>query len=126
MKNIQKKYGLLLILLHGSNVTGKIHNKSDVDIAVVRKNPNKKLDFLALLSDLKKEFNSDDIDLADITRANPLFLYAVMRKSKLLSGKKDDYDKILNLAFHKYSDYLPYLKKESKFIRERVDSYVAN
>lgn len=124
MDSLAKKHNLSLILLHGSRVTGEIHDKSDVDIAVVRKNPNKKLKLLALISDLTKKLKADNVDLVDITHANPLLMYAVMRKSKLISGEKEAYEKMLNLAFHKYSDYLPYLKREEEFIKERINSYV--
>ncbi|MFH1863624.1 MAG: nucleotidyltransferase domain-containing protein [bacterium] len=124
MDNLAKKHNLSLILLHGSCVTGKIHGKSDTDVAVVRKNPNIKLNYLALISDLTKKLKADDIDLVDITHANPLLMYAVMRKSKLISGKKEAYEKMLNIAFHKYSDYLPYLKREEEFVKERINSYV--
>ena len=124
MNNLAKKHALSLVLLHGSCVTGRVHDKSDMDVAVVRKNSNIKLNYLALISDLTKKLKADDIDLVDITHANPLLMYAVMRKSKLISGKKEDYEKMLSLAFHKYSDYLPYLKREEEFVKERIDSYV--
>jgi uncharacterized protein len=124
MDEIRKKYNLSLILLHGSQVTGKLHGESDVDIAVVRKDTNNELDLLGLIFDLIKELNNKKIDIVDITNTNPLLLFAVMKNSKLLSGEVSDYEKMKLAAFHKYSDYAPYFKKEAAFIKERILSYV--
>ncbi len=120
------KYGLSLIILHGSKAGGLTHAKSDTDIAVLKKDCSKKFDYLSLLHDLSKKLNTDRIDITDAGTANPLLLYAVMRKSKLLAGKKSDYEKLMYLAFQKYSDYLPYLKKEADFVKERIGIYVKN
>ena len=125
LRKVRKKHGLSLILLHGSRAVGALHKESDTDIAVVREKEVKKVDLLSLLSDLKKVFKVDNIDIVDLTYANPLLLFSVARKSKLLSGKKADYDRLIRLAFNKYSDYLPYLKMEEDFVKERIDSYVS-
>ncbi len=126
MEEIRKKYNLSLILLHGSQVTGKLHSESDMDIAVVRKDVNSELDLLGLIFDLTKELNDKKIDIVDITNANPLLFFAVMKNSRLLSGGVSDYDKMKLAAFHKYSDYEPYFRKEADFVKERILSYVQN
>lgn len=123
MEEIRKKHGLALIIMHGSQVSGRVHKLSDMDIAVVRRNINNKLDLLSLISDLKKELKTDRVDLVDITTANPLLFFAVMRRSKLLSGSRKDYDKYLRLAFNKYSDYQPYLRLEADFVKAKIASY---
>lgn len=126
LEKIRKKHFLSLIILHGSQVGGKLHPKSDIDIAIVRNNPKRKLILLELLKDLSNIFDSDKIDISDLTHADPLFLYSATRKSKLLAGKRKDFDELLRLAFHKYSDYLPYLKKENLFVKERINTYVSD
>lgn len=123
LEDIRKKHHLSLILIHGSQVTGKIHAKSDTDIAVVREKGFEKFDLLALISDLGKFLKTDRVDLVDITHANPLLLFAVAKKSKLLAGNNKDYKKLVYLAFHKYADYQPYLKKEALFVKERIKTY---
>lgn len=123
MEEIRSRYNLSLIVLHGSRVTGKLHGKSDIDIAVVRKEVNQDLNLLGLISDLAQELKDDRIDVTDITNANPLLLFAVMKKSKLLAGNEKDYERLKLVAFHKYSDYLPFLKREADFVKERIMSY---
>ena len=124
LDQIRKKHNLSLIILHGSQVDNKLHDKSDVDIAVVRHDRSKSLEYFKLLKDLSKIFPIDKIDLADITNADPLFLFSVINKSKLLSGQQKGYDELSRIAFHKYSDYQPYLKIEAEFVKERLKSYV--
>jgi len=126
MDSVGKKHGLSLILLHGSQVDGRVHKKSDVDIAVLRRNVNKKLDLLALIYSLSEKFENDKIDVLDLTTADPLTAFAVARKNKLLSGSKQDYDKFLKKAFMKYGDYVPYLEKEREFVKQKIERYVAN
>ncbi len=123
LEEIRKKHKLSLILMHGSQVTGKIHAKSDTDIAIVRKNDSSNFDLLALTADLTNYLKTNGVDLVDITHANPLLLFAVAKKSKLLAGTNEDYENLIYRAFHKYSDYLPYLKREADFVKERISTY---
>lgn len=126
MEEIRKKHDLLLILMHGSQATGKVHPESDIDIAFVRKNNELKINFLELLADLTNLLKNDKIDLLDITDANPLLMFSVIRKVKLLAGRKKDYDILSQKAFNLYSHYLPYLKLESDFVKERINSYAVS
>ena len=123
LEEIRKKHNLSLILMHGSQVGGKTHAKSDTDVAVVRKNNLEKFDFLELISDLGKFLKVDNVDLVDITHANPLLLFSVAKKSRLLAGTNEDYERLVYLAFHKYADYQPYLKREADFVKERIKTY---
>lgn len=126
LEQIRNKYQLQLILLHGSRVTEKTHPKSDIDIAVVRKNNQQKLDPLGLYSDLGDAFASNVIDIADITHADPLFLFSVIRHSQLLSGSQQNLDSLSSKSFHLYNDFLPYLKQEQTMVQEKLSHYVTH
>lgn len=67
LRKVRKKHGLSLILLHGSRVVGSLHKQSDTDIAVVREKEMKKVDLLNPLSDLKRVFEVEKIDVVDLT-----------------------------------------------------------
>ncbi len=125
LEKIRKNHHLSLILLHGSQAEGKTHPKSDLDIAVVSRKNSPALDTLRLISDLSQTFPVSQVDLTDATHANPLLLYAIARNSQLLSGTQSDYDSFQYLAFHRYSDYLPFLKAERSFVQAKLKSYVA-
>lgn len=123
LDKIRKKHRLSFILIHGSQVSGKTHAKSDIDIAVMQKKAGGELDSLELYKDFGKTFKTDKIDIVDLKRANPLLMFTIARKSRLLSGSERDYKAFLRLAFHKYADYQPYFKKEADFVKERLSSY---
>ena len=69
-----KKHDLKFIVLHGSQVTGKTHAKSDIDIAVM---PKEKFDLLSLQADLSQKLKSDFVDLTNLLHANPLLAFTV-------------------------------------------------
>lgn len=125
LKDIAKKHNLSLILLHGSQVTGKTHSKSDTDIAVMPKNISD-FNVFDTYVDFSEYFKSDNIDLVDLSKANPLLLMSIARKNKLLLGSNADLGSFSLKAFHKYSDYLPYLKMESDFVKKTLNSYATN
>ena len=124
LEEVKSKHNLSLIILHGSQVDGKTHPKSDVDIAVVRADDKQKLKLLELIKDLSAVFKTGKVDVSDLTHADPLFLFSALNKAELLAGKSKDYSAILKLAFHKYNDYLPYLLKEREFVINKIRTYV--
>lgn len=126
MEEIRQKYNLSLVLMHGSQVSGKTNSESDTDIAFVRKDDSLNINFLELLADITKLLKKDKVDLVDITHANPLLMFAVTKKSKLLAGSQKDYDALTHKAYNLYSDYLPYLKMEAAFVKERINNYANN
>ncbi len=121
---IRKRHGLLLMLLHGSQLGMMTHERSDVDVAVLRDPRKPPFRYLFLYDDLIEAFGSDRVDLADLTHADPLLLYAVTKNCRLLSGDPAHIASLQKKAFHRYSDYLPYLTAEKQFIRGRIGSYV--
>ena len=120
LDEIRQKYALELILLHGSQVSGQTHDKSDTDVAVLSKNKDQKLDWYVLASDLNEVFGVDNVDITLLNHANPLLLKTVTDGAKLLSGNVADFFKLKLRAFHAYNDYLPYLKMESDFVRSQL------
>lgn len=121
---IRAKHGLRLILLHGSQVDGPRHAESDIDVAVLRDPDKPSFRYLKLIDDLIEAFDSDRIDLVDLTHADPLLLHAVTTHCELLSGKAADLAQLTRLAFLRYGDYIAYLKEEEEFVRRRLANYV--
>ncbi|PIS18155.1 hypothetical protein COW38_02010 [Candidatus Collierbacteria bacterium CG17_big_fil_post_rev_8_21_14_2_50_45_7] len=116
-EHIRTKYHLSLILLHGSQVTGLLHDKSDIDIAVLSSDQDGKIQIGSLMTDLTEIFENNHIDITNLNHADPLLLKTVTSSAQLLSGSKSDFDNLQNYAFHTYNDYLPYLHYEANFVR---------
>lgn len=125
LDDLRATHDLRLILLHGSHVGTLIHPESDIDIAVLRDQKKPPFHYINLVSDLMEAFDSDHVDLVDLTHADPLLLFAATKNCQLLSGNEADLANLQKLAFHRYNDYLGYLKEEQNFIRKKLQSYVS-
>ncbi len=118
LEEIRRKYNLKLILLHGSQATQRTHPLSDIDIAILKSSPEEEIDTLALIGELSEVFSSDKIDLAELDKADPLLLFSVVSKAKVLAGKERDFMALRLKAFRLYQDFKPYLRKREELIKK--------
>lgn len=98
---LRKKHHLRLMLLHGSQVGGSLHSESDIDVGVVRESGKPAFRSVDLTSDLMETFESDRVDLVDLTHADPLLLFAATKTCHLLSGNEADLKELQRVAFHR-------------------------
>jgi len=64
------KHGIVLLLQFGSSVTGKVHARSDVDVAVLlQRVPATLAAHAELIADLQDLFPEREVDVALVTRA---------------------------------------------------------
>lgn len=87
IKEIAEKYNLDIVVLFGSQATGRTHSKSDVDIGVISRN---KFDILKLMVDMDKGFNRYDVTVVDLSRASPTLMRAIVVDGKLLYEREED------------------------------------
>lgn len=125
IKKIAKKYNLALILLFGSQVDGKVHPNSDLDIAAL---PNDNKDFgldeySSLISDLGKVFVGKKIDISFINKANPLLLKKIDDTALLLFGHQKAFIEFRLKAFKYFQDYLPYFRLEESGIHQYLKHF---
>jgi len=125
IEELAKKYSLKLILLFGSQATGKINKESDYDIAYL---PAKNLGYDDEV-DINSQFISifphkqGRIDTVDIRHANPLLIFQISKKNILLSGNREEFIKFKLRAFKKYNDYAPYFEMEKKVNKRIIKEY---
>lgn len=80
-------HGIRLLLQFGSTVTGRTHESSDVDLAVLLDKRPSSLDaHLALVADLQAFLPGHDVDVALVNGADPLFLKKITEQRRLLYG----------------------------------------
>ena len=123
LKKIAKEYDLNLILMFGSVVNGKTHDKSDIDIAIQYKSQIKqgnKLDNILDVNGKLMEIFSSDIDISVINHANPLLLKQINSNCFLLYGKQRDFNAFRLYAFNRFNDYMPFFKIESEFAKKQT------
>lgn len=81
IKAIAEKYGLSLVVLFGSQATGRAHAKSDIDIAVLPRDTSVLSRATEEIGDI---FGRNDVEIADLSVPSPYLWYAVAKEGVLL------------------------------------------
>ena len=93
IKGIAEKYELEMVLLFGSQASGKIKPDSDFDIAY---STNKPLDLeqkLNLNDELVDCLKNNKVDQVDLKAVSPLLLSEIAKNCQLIFGKQIDFIK---------------------------------
>lgn len=94
--------GLQLVLLFGSLATGKVHKKSDIDIAFLFDRP---VDILSLTNRIIRLLQSDNVDVVDLKRASPLLRFSAARNGTVIYERSaGTFNEFCSLAFRMYVD----------------------
>ena len=116
--DIARRHGLALVVQFGSTVSGTVHEKSDVDVAVLfDRAPPGFAELADITHELQSLFPGRELDLAVLDRADPLFLKQVFDRSRLLAGSPRRYAEMKIYAFRRYQDHRRYLALEREYVR---------
>jgi predicted nucleotidyltransferase len=88
IKMLAEKYGLSLVLLFGSQVTGKTHPKSDIDLAFISEKPISPMEIAKMQTEFSEELGLKNIEMIALNGAHPLLLKQVAQKSIVLFEKE--------------------------------------
>ncbi len=112
--------GLQLILLFGSAVSGKIHARSDIDLAFLFEKP---ADILALTNRVIRLLHTDNVDVVDLRRASPLLKFSAVKSGMLLYEKEPGlFNEFYSLAFRRYVDTKKLRDAQAVSIRQFLKS----
>lgn len=118
---IARKYNLTLVLLFGSQATGKTHKGSDYDIAYLGEAPLSLGEESKLVVDLMRIFGSEAIDLASIRGASPLLLYEIVRTGNILFERTPSlFTSLYIYALRIYEEARPLFELRSAFLKKRI------
>jgi predicted nucleotidyltransferase len=123
LTKIAKKHGLSLILLFGSYVNGKMHSKSDFDIAILSKSELDLDEHLKLYSELSGFFSHKELDLVSLNHADPLLLKQILTNCTLLYGSNRAFAEFKIYAFKRYCDYKIYFDLEKRFVHQFMGDF---
>jgi predicted nucleotidyltransferase len=116
LKDIAQKHGIVLVLKFGSSVTGRMHLRSDVDLAILLDRSTITLqEHAELLQSLQPLFPERELDLALINHADPLFLKKITDNCELLLGPPERLQALKLYAFKRYQDHRRYFELERQF-----------
>lgn len=124
LQPIADKYRLRLIVIFGSQVKGYTHPESDVDVAVLTEGSLPFARQLYLWQELSEAFGAE-VDLSLLNHAEPLLLYHVARKGKVLyQAERRGWSEFRGYAYRHYwdtqklrDDLARYLARQTKGIR---------
>jgi len=120
LESIARRHGLQLIVLFGSQVSGRTHPESDVDVAVwvTHSLTSEQRDRLWL--DLSDAFQAE-IDLAVLNHAEPLLLYQVARKGQpLYENQRWAWEEFRGYAFRYYEDTQKFRDDLARYLKREL------
>ncbi len=121
LSTIAENYSLNLIILFGSQATGKTNSESDWDIAVKGAHILSLDQRLDMIGEFEKIY--PNIDLVDIRRADPLLLACIALEGKsLFESDPLQFEEFKLFARVQYIDARPLLDRVLKSNKEFADS----
>ena len=124
--------GADLVYLFGSQPRGKAWAESDVDLAVLLGPSVPKERFgpvrAQIISELMTIFGSDDVDVAILNQASPLFTYSGVIQGGRLLFEKDRLTRIQFevRAFQQYVDTAPLRDIQNRYLKEAIQARAAS
>jgi predicted nucleotidyltransferase len=116
-----RTHGVRLMLQFGSTVSGREHEASDVDLAVLLERRPGSLDaHVDLVGDLQTLVPGRDVDVALINGADPLFLRKITERCQLLYGSPRALHELKIYAFKRYQDHRRFLAMERAYVSGRI------
>lgn len=110
--------GCRLIVLFGSVVRRDGRVPEDVDLGVLGTRP---LDVVTVTNRLIQALGVQQVDVADLNRADPLLLAAVARDGiPLFEAVPGDFAAFASLAVRRYADTRKFRESERQEIRDRL------
>jgi predicted nucleotidyltransferase len=91
-----------LVVLVGSQASGKAHPGSDVDMGILA---DELLDTVQVTGELIRLTHLNNVDVVDLRRANPLLAREVVRQGTVLYERDlGTYARFVSLAVRRYAD----------------------
>lgn len=122
LNRIGKKYQLELILIFGSQISGKTHQTSDFDIGVLRKKDLTMNQYSDLLSNFCQIFKvkQDKIDISELKNASSLLLKEVSDIGQVLYQKtSQSFIEFYLQAYKRYIDEARLYQLEQYYLKKR-------
>jgi hypothetical protein len=111
--------GVLAVYLFGSQATGRARADSDIDLAIVPRDPSVRKRKLAMLTDLAREgFSSVDLVFLDVK--DVVLRYEAVHQNRVIY-QTDDFDRgsYYSKIVRMYLDFRPYLRVQREAYKQR-------
>jgi len=113
-----EKHELDLVLLFGSQASGKTHAQSDVDIAIHGARRFRPMELAQIQFDFSSALKIELIEIADLKSATPLLMKEIADNSILLYEKEANlYDELKIYFLRRYFEARPLLKMREEQLK---------
>lgn len=123
-KELAEKYQLSLIVLFGSQVTGKTHPESDFDIAYYA---DRKVDFndkIRINTRLTEILENINVQLVDAKTASPLLLKKIVGQAIVLYESCPHlFDELYIYAQRIYEEAKPLFELREDYVNHKIKNY---
>jgi len=120
LKKLCQKYGILLIILHGSYAKGNVRGKSDIDIGILSRKKFDSSNQLNILNDLGEVFG-DRFDPVFLNSAEPVINYQVAIHGKSLFEEKEGiFQRFRIQAIARYMDSKKFRIMEKSYLKRAI------
>ena len=118
---IFKKYpDIQAVYLFGSNATGRVHQDSDLDLAVVPRSAQARNHKLDILTDLAR-LGFDNVDLVFLDTDDIVLRYEAIKHNHLIYQTEDfSRGTLYSTVVRQYLDFLPFLKVQRDAYKRRI------
>ncbi len=121
IRALAEKYGLTLVVLFGSQASGKTHRESDVDIAYKPSRPLSSEEESMLNYELTPVFRTNSIDTTNLSYAPPLLQRRIVDEAVVLYDQTGhEYSAFEVAAIRRYVEAKPLFAIR----REKLDAFL--
>lgn len=123
LREVFEKYpDIQAVYLFGSVGSGKTHEKSDLDLAIVSRTRTLREKKLDILTDLARH-GFCEVDLVFLDTDDIVLKYEAVRQNKLVYQSEDfDRGSMYSKIVRQYLDFVPYLKVQREAYKRRIRS----
>jgi predicted nucleotidyltransferase len=120
LEKLCRKHGVRMLVLHGSYVSGRANEKSDIDVGMMMSRKIGAKAYLNILSDFGELFG-DKFDPVILNGAEPLISYQVALHGKLLYEKeKGLFASFRTQAVARYHDSKKFRDLEKLYLKRAI------
>lgn len=119
VKPLAKKYQLSLVVLFGSQVTGKTHAKSDVDFGFISEKKMSLNEIAKMQLEFSQKLKIKDLEFTDLKNVSPFLMKQVSEESILLYEKERSVFNLFKIyAFKLFVEAKPLLELREKSLNK--------
>jgi predicted nucleotidyltransferase len=126
LRKIAQKYSIELLLIFGSQTSGKVHKESDFDIGYLSKKNLSLKEEGQLMIDLAPvlKIPLEKMELAPLKGGSPFFLKEVFTNSQVLYARDElIFDRYKIYALRYFEEFQPIFEQMKKILKKRVKEY---